>query len=341
MPLSNQFSVLSSSVLAIARALDDSGVNTARLFQQAGLSHDRLQQPLARFPHAAIQHLWALAVEATGDHCFGLRVANYWHPTTFHGLGYAWLASRNLEEAFERLVRYSHVVNTASKDALQLEKTADSFCLAVAAPERLIPPPHPVAMQAGMTTILRMCRAAYGEQFCPLSVSMRQENPGCEELFDEVFRAPVMFSQDRYEMRIDVNVACESLSTANPELVRVNDQIVTDYLARVDRNDIVMRVRSELIERLPSGHVDEAMIAESIHMSRRSLQRRLQERGVSFSQLLESTRRELSLEYVRDSQYAFNEIAYLVGFSEPANFSRAFKRWYGRPPSQFRHQPMA
>jgi AraC-like DNA-binding protein len=97
-----------------------------------------------------------------------------------------------------------------------------------------------------------------------------------------------------------------------------------------------MRVRSKLIERLPSGRVDEGDIAASINLSQRSLQRKLQQQGVSFTGLLDSSRRELGLQYVRDSQYSLNEVAYLLGFSEPGNFSRAFKRWYGKPPSQYR-----
>jgi AraC-like DNA-binding protein len=140
-------------------------------------------------------------------------------------------------------------------------------------------------------------------------------------------------------MCIDPAVVSESLATANPELVRVNDQVVTDYLARLDREDVIMRVRSELIERLPSGQVDEADIASSVNLSRRSLQRKLRERGVSFSELLDSSRRELGLQYVRDPQYSLNEVAYLLGFAEPGNFSRAFKRWYGKSPSQYRIQP--
>ena len=115
---------------------------------------------------------------------------------------------------------------------------------------------------------------------------------------------------------------------------------MTDYLARLDREDIVMRVRAQMIGGLPNGHIEEADIAASIHLSRRSMPRKLRERGVFFSQLLESTRRELSLQYLRDSQHAFNEIACLVGFSDPANFSRAFKRWYGQPPSHYREQSM-
>jgi len=71
------------------------------------------------------------------------------------------------------------------------------------------------------------------------------------------------------------------------------------------------------------------------------LQRKLSEQGISFTQLLDNTRRELSREYVRNPQHPFHEIAFLLGFAEPGNFSRAFKRWYGKSPSQYRQDSLS
>ena len=80
--------------------------------------------------------------------------------------------------------------------------------------------------------------------------------------------------------------------------------------------------------------------ASAINLSQRSLQRRLGEQSMPFTRLLETTRRELSREYMRDPQRSIGEIAYLLGFAEPGNFSRAFKRWYGKTPSEYRQQSL-
>ena len=194
---------------------------------------------------------------------------------------------------------------------------------------------------ATLAVFVRMCRAAYGEHFNPLRVTFQHADPGCAERFQEMFRCPVAFAEDENAIWLEPDIIAEPLATANPELVRINDQIVTDYLARLDRDDIVMRVRSKLIEHLPSGGGDEAVIAAELNLSLRSLQRKLKEKGVTFSALLEATRRDLGRDYVRDSQHSFNEIAYLLGFTEPANFSRAFRRWYGKSPSEYRSQGAA
>jgi AraC-like DNA-binding protein len=339
MTSSAHYSALSSWVLLIARAIDSYGLKSRQLFAEAGLDHYRLRDPLARFPYPAVVRLWQLAVDACGDPAFGLKVASFWHPTTLYALGYAWLASRNLDEAFNCAARYTRLVNTAASGIIQIESSPASYRVVLDGSHlKLNERPIEAATDAATGMLVRMCREAYGEHFDPLRVTLQHADPGGAERFVEFFRCPVAFSQTENAIWVDPDTAAESLATANPELVRVNDQIVTDYLARLDRDDIVMRVRSKLIEHLPSGGGDESMIASELNLSLRSLQRKLKERGVTFSGLLEATRRELGRDYVRDSQYSFNEISYLLGFTEPANFSRAFRRWYDKTPSEYRQQ---
>jgi AraC-like DNA-binding protein len=97
-----------------------------------------------------------------------------------------------------------------------------------------------------------------------------------------------------------------------------------------------MQVKTKLIQELPSGNISEEIIAEDLYMSQRSLQRRLREEGTTYKELLNETRRDLAAQYIKASSVSINEITYLLGFSEPSNFSRAFKRWTGVSPSEYR-----
>jgi len=332
---STHFSALSSVILLLAKGIDSYGHDSAELFAKAGLDHSRLKDPLARFSFQAVTRLWGLARDVIDDPCFGIKVASFWHPTSLHALGYSWLASNSLGEAFERTARYVRIVNTGAKGALQFKKADDAYGL-ILDPSKMKPRPLPVAIEASLAMLMIMCRAAYGEGLRPIRVTYQHPEPESTDCFGVFFNAPVSFSQPETALWLDADVVTAPLATANPELVRINDQIVTDYLAQLDRHDITMQVRAKLIERLPSGQVTEEEIAESIHVSQRSLQRKLKEQGLSFTQLLADTRSELGLQYVRDPQRSFNEIAFLLGFSEPGNFSRAFKRWHGKSPSQYR-----
>ena len=330
-----QTTTLASSVLMLARAIDTCGYNSSELFEKVGLDYSKLKDPLARYPYHSVNDLWTLASETIDDPCFSLKVATFWHPTSYSALGYSWLASDSLEDAFIRSSRYTRVVNTSAKDIMEYVITDDSYRIIIHN-DRIKPNPVEPAVDFSVAMILVMCRAAYGPHLNPIRVSFKHKKPEHADCFKEFFNAPVGFSQDHNAIWLDPEEATTPLATANPELVRINDQIVTDYLAHLDRNDLSMQVQAKLIERLPSGQVTEEMIAAAINVSQRSLQRKLKQQGISFTQLLEDTRRDLGLLYVRDPHRSFNEIAYLLGFSEPGNFTRAFKRWYGSSPSQYR-----
>ena len=126
------------------------------------------------------------------------------------------------------------------------------------------------------------------------------------------------------------------LPTANTTMARACDHIIDEYLARLDHTHIVNRVRTHLVESMPSGRVHEEATAKALHMSVRSLQRKLKQEGTTFKKVLDDTRRELSISYIKDKHTSINEITYLLGYSDPANFSRAFKRWTGMAPTAAR-----
>src|SRR5262249_21770434 len=122
------------------------------------------------------------------------------------------------------------------------------------------------------------------------------------------------------------------LPTANPVLLRVNEQVLTHYLAGLASTELAVRVQSKVMHLLPSGEVEEETIARSLNLSRRSMQRKLSREGVTFRQLVDNTRKQLAEQYLKDSTLVVSEVAYLLGFSEVSSFSRAFRRWTGSAP---------
>ena len=103
--------VLTSWALLVWEELDRSGCDARAIFKAAHLKPERLGDANARYSVVAVQKLWALAIEASDDDNFAYHVGCQWRPTTFHALGYSWLASATLDEGLKRIVRYSRVVN--------------------------------------------------------------------------------------------------------------------------------------------------------------------------------------------------------------------------------------
>jgi len=109
-----------------------------------------------------------------------------------------------------------------------------------------------------------------------------------------------------------------------------------EYLAKLDKDNIVDRATTIIVDMLPSGGIADEKIAVQLNMSARSLQRRLKAAGTTFRKLLEAVRKDLAATYVRDPDIELVEVAFLLGFSDQSAFSRAFKRWTGCPPSEAR-----
>ena len=317
----------------LAKALRSCNIDPEPLFRKAGIDFPGINDPDTRIPTQQIDKLLSLAVEATGNPCLGLLTVRQFQPADLHGLGLAWLTSDTLKDALTRLVRYSRFINPALE--FRVEVKSNTTDLVVAVPDNF--PNHVnLVTDIGMAAFLRMCQITAGQPILPVHVTLQRPPPPCKDEFADMFGPSIEYSATVNRLCFDSEQVNQPLTTANPELARINDQAVVDYLARFDHGSIAMQVRSKIIEQLPGGVPKQGNIAEMLQMSLRSLQRRLKEEETSFKDLLEDTRKALAAKYLRESHRSIGEISYLLGFSERGNFNRAFKRWTGKTPGEFR-----
>jgi AraC-like DNA-binding protein len=324
---------LASSHMLLWKAAESYGLDPAALFREAGLDPEKIKDAEARYDEEASMRLLELVSVASGDPCFGLRVGTFWHPSSLHGLGFAWMASASLQESLERLVRYFRILIVGER--LQLEQAREGFRLSIETPMEYPRAPD-LLYDLMLTAVVHMCRLSAGEDFNPLRVLLRRPEPSCAEQYTEYFRAPVEFEAGRDALLLPGDALTAPLPTANLEIAHASEKVIQSYLAGLDRTEIAVQVTAKLVDMLPSGEASEQAVADALHMSLRSLQRKLKAEGASYKTLLDSTRRDLAVQYVRSSRMSINEITYLLGFSEPGNFSRAFKRWTGNSPSEYR-----
>jgi AraC-like DNA-binding protein len=324
---------LTSWAKAIRKALDAAGVDSPRLFTEAGLDFSALDDPNARYSVEATTRLWRLAVAATGDETLGLIVARHVNQTTFHALGYSLSASTTLREAFERMLRYFSLVTDAAD--LSFDRDGECYRFGILMPAQGAQP-APEAIDAFALLVVRLCRGLYRREFSPRAVALQRTAPRNLAAFERAFRAPLSFSTEHNALWFAREVFEQKLEGANPELARHNDEIAVRYLAHMHKQNLRARVHTALIEQLPLGEPSQEKIAAALHLSPRNFQRKLAEEGSSYSALLNDTRRDLALSYIRDPAYSIGEITYLLGFSDASSFNRAFKRWTGQAPSAYR-----
>ncbi|MCW3150769.1 AraC family transcriptional regulator [Stutzerimonas stutzeri] len=329
----NQRTTSSSWAQAIVRAMEVDGVDCAALFAELGLDYAALSDADARFAQDDMTRLWLRAVELSGNPAIGLNLARVLHPGATHVVGYALMSSRTLKEGLQRLVRYQRII--AEGADLDFQPCAQGFALTLTIHGDRLPPARQ-SSEASLAGCLTFCRWLSGKPLQPLEVCFQGAAPADLEPYRLQFQAPLRFEARQYALvfaRADLETI---LPTANDALAQLHDRFAGEYLARFSGSRVTHQARQVLCRLLPQGEPRREAVAQALHLSQRTLQRRLQEEGGSFQQLLDDTRRELASQYLAQPNLALLEIAYLLGFAEPSNFYRAFKRWYSITPGEFR-----
>lgn len=326
----------SCSLLALTDVLwqlmEANNHDPAPLFRKAGISRDSIKTAGLRVPYRIVDNLWRETSRMIDDPCFGLQAGELWHPAHMHALGYAWLASHTLREALSRYKRYNRILSPVSD--ITLEDTAEGLSVILKSTPKIAPRPNRI--DALFTCIMKMCRINYGNSLNPVGITLSRKKPPCFQAYLEVFKAPVVFEAGQDSLVLPSDAVDHRLMSDNPQMALLHDKIMIDYLTRLEKGDIVNRVKSAIIDRMPSGNVSQQEVAPMVNMSVRSLQRKLKTLDTSFQKLLDDTRHDLAHNYIRDMETDLTEIAFMLGFSEHSAFSRAFKRWTGRSPKQTR-----
>lgn len=328
-----QHSTLATFVLPIAQTLRQHGVDAMAVMEQAGIDPASVINPDRRVAPAAMQRLLALCVEATGDEAFGLLAAEQTQPQVLNGLGLAWLASDTLLDGLRRTVRFGKAMSTGVE--LRLEEDGDFVHL-------LIGPPVDddefvfAARDFAVGLVARMCRLTLGEFIAPLRVEMERPEPQDPSRWEYLLACHVSFGQPAARMSFLRADIVTRLATGDPALAQANDEQAQAYIDSFSDHTTTREVTDKIVQTLPAGAPSQQQIAESLNISNRTLQRRLKDEGTSFLDLLQDTRLQLARKYLRQRNRSVVETAYMLGFSEPSTFSRAFKRWTGVAPADYR-----
>lgn len=324
---------LASWTRALRRQLDALGLDGNALCREAGLDPQWMDDPNARYPLSATTRLWGLAVTASGDPAIGLRVSRFVSPTTFHALGYALVASGSLREVFERIVRYHQMVSDAL--VLELTRNADRYRFVLKVPPGS-PQPAVEAIDAFAAIYVRTCRNRLGRDYAPLAVHLRRPAPVDCGPWHKVFRCDLVFDAADDCLEFGLHDFERHLDDTQPELATSSQATPQPTLAQLQPLTWERKVLGAIEAQLPEGEPSAERVAQALHLSLRSLQRHLADEGCRFDTLLNECRENLALLHLRDPQCSLSEISCLLGFTDASSFSRAFKRWTGLTPGQFR-----
>jgi AraC-like DNA-binding protein len=319
-------------VVPIVTHLERTGHAPGEILQRAGLRLADLASPGSRIPHETAMRVWSLAVEATGDRLLGLHVAQQVEPGVMDLIEYLARVSRTLGEALERTSAYFRLLH--DRVEFVVERDGGHAIL-----RNVVPPgldSHPAYAENALASVVVMSRRMTREGLPVDAVYFRHESPGDTAAYREVFEAPVIFAAPVDAIAIPLASLDAELIQADSALASILERHVQLLLGSSGPPTLHGRIASVLGSELAGGRVGASHVARRLKMSPRTLRRSLQDEGCTFRDVLSGVRRELAFRYLRDREVPIGEVAFLVGFSDANAFHRAFKRWTGTTPGEFR-----
>lgn len=324
-------------IVELARA---KGVDVDRLCADTAFDRTVAADPDARISLELEETLWNEAARRSEDDAFGLHAAEVVQPGVFDVLDYVVRCAPTLRASLERLARYNRLVHDAAVftliergDALRVEH---AFQIGGATQCR-----H--SADFTLASLVVIGSQIGGRPLRPRAVEFRHPRPASPAAWDEyqrIFGLAPSFAQRVNAITFVASDLARPTPASDPALSRVVERHAEALLAArpCPVASTADRVRRILATTLGEGDATLAAVAEKLHMSERSLQRKLADEGLSFDALLDELRRDLAMRYLADPKIAVAEVAYLLGYSEPSPFHRAFKRWTGVTPTEARRR---
>jgi AraC-like DNA-binding protein len=293
----------------------------------------------ARVPIERFYELWAALMRATREPGLPMRMVETITSHDYDPIGFACMTRATLGEALQQALRFARVWRDAGWSNVTI--TDEAATLEVDAEE-----PHlgaRVSRESMLAELLHGARTLTGVRFAPLMVRFRHDPPPDVAEHQRFFGGPIEWSAPRTELVIDAKLLNLPLVKADPALAAYFERHSMELLSRfaAEPDGVEYRLRRVLAEELRAGEPTLEAIAPRLAMSARTLRRRLQEAGTSYREVLDATRAELAKRYLADAALPVGAVSFMLGFSEPSTFHRAFKRWTGMTPAQFRKSPKA
>lgn len=314
------------------------GADPGALRAAAGIAPESLSDFDARVPFDRYRLLMRTAAAMTGDPAFPLKFGAETDFREFSVVGLIAHASATMAGALMQMNRYSRLV-------IEVDGVAEGPRFANVMRDggmwlddlRANPNDFPELTETTWSRFIVGSRRNFPDHVFALEAHVTHPAPAHRAAYEEIWRVPVRFGAERNSIRMNPVWPTLRINTENRYAFGVLTERAEALLDALRTSDSVKSaVEKRLLAVLHTGDISIAAIAPAMGMSRQTLYRRLKTEGVTFASVLDDLRRRMALDYLGARRVSVNETAYLVGFSDPAAFSRAFKRWTGRNPREAR-----
>jgi AraC-like DNA-binding protein len=317
--------------------LEELGVRASAVLRRAGLPQGYMDQPRVLVSTKELFALWRAVADVSTNPAIGLLLGTETKTERFHPVSLAALSTENFGAAVGQMARYKQL--TCPEEILQEndgEEWSIQFRWLLA--DEIEPL---VLIECAFAWVLSVARHGTGTRLSPLRVEFTQPRPHVKTI-ERHFGCPVVCGAPRNAIVFRATDAQRPFVTRNAELLGMLAPQFEEELKRENGDEnFVERVRIAIQQKLTGQRPTIEDIADALHVSPRTLQRRLQDEGSSFQRVLEDARHQLARHYLNHSVLELNEAAYLLGYNDANSFVRAFRTWEGVPPARWREQRRA
>lgn len=311
----------------------NAGLDVNTIYDRLGYHAEELSRKQLRTRHQLQAFFWKTVEAVTGDPDVGLHLCP--HLPLYRGqvLEYLLFSSPTFGEGARRALKYLRLVS----DALDIRFVEDEKGLRVVAVGTAQDAPQLRHTEICLVyQLIRLTQTVTDSKASPLEVRLCCSRRSAQEEYEAVFGCPVEFEGRESEIWIDPAIMSLPSPHHDPELLQLHEEVAAKRLNEVQRQDLVDRVHTLLSQRLEWENCKLQDVARELSMSPRRLRFELSRAGTNFSELLSDFRYALARKLLARTEEQIENIVYLTGFSEPSTFYRAFKRWSGMTPVQYR-----
>jgi len=304
--------------------------------EEVGIDKSALSDPNALIPLTKHARLMEVTADKSGDAYFGMHLGVKIMPSDMGAIGYAMDNSPTVGAALRNFARYLAAYTRGCFFELKAEGELAFYDFAYTLSDLGLMDRRQEA-ECTLALVMSLVRSVSGENWSPKEVWF--EHPGTEKSaeYKRVFGAPVEFGKPINRLVFNASFLERPVKAAQPRLFAVIEEHLQHVIENQGHQDDLVNQVSNLVAReLSNGVPTIDWVAQQLIMTKRTLQRRLTDRGIGFSEIVDDVRRNMAVQYVEKSEISLTEISFLLGYSHLSAFCRSFKRWTGTTPQRVR-----
>ncbi|MGC8121024.1 AraC family transcriptional regulator [Marinobacter sp. VGCF2001] len=319
----------------IYEAMKRKGIDTDAIFNRLGVDEQYVYMDQLRTPHSAQLYFWQAVEDVSGDPDVGLHLGPLLPAYKGQVLEYLFLSSPTFGEGLRRAQNYQRLLSDAANTDFFVEGSEACMVLDTASDDVRRLKHFNECFVQGLITFFRSITDG---NFYPSRIEFEHERGSAQEQAHvrDILGCDVVFGAEENQLYFPAELLSHASPHAEPELLALHERFASEQVARLEKKDIVGQVERIIAELLDSGEVTLDAVAERLGIKPRTLRTRLTEAETSFNQVLADFRYRLARQLLATTDESIDEIVYLTGFSEPSTFYRAFKRWSGMTPIEYR-----